>query len=356
MDCKRRKSMKVLLTGGLGYIGSHTAVELLCAGYDVVVVDNLSNSDLSVKDRIVQIVEQKFKINEGNFKVYVGDVRDEKLLNRVFKENKINSVIHFAGLKAVGESTQKPLEYYDNNLISTLKLLQAMRKFNVKNFVFSSSATVYGQAKSMPIYEDFEVGATNPYGRTKLFIEEILKDFYASDKTYNIAILRYFNPIGAHDSGLIGEDPNGIPNNLFPYISRVATGRLECLSVFGNDYNTPDGTGVRDYIHVVDLAKGHLSALKKLETNCGLKIYNLGTGKGYSVLEIVDAYNKICGGKVKYKIAPRRPGDIDICYASAEKAYRELGWRAERDLENMCKTGYNFECKKAEATTKDNKK
>ncbi len=338
--------MSILLTGGLGYIGSHTAVELLSAGYDVVVVDNLSNSDLSVKDRIAQIVSSTRKIGEDNFKVYVGDVRDENLLNKVFSQNKIDAVVHFAGLKAVGESTKKPIEYYDNNLISTLKLLEVMRKFNVKNFVFSSSATVYGQAKSMPIYEDFPVGATNPYGRTKLFIEEILKDLYAADNSFNIAILRYFNPIGAHDSGLIGEDPNGIPNNLFPYISRVATGKLDCLSIFGNDYNTPDGTGVRDYIHVVDLAKGHLCAIKKLEQNCGLQIYNLGTGKGYSVLDIVNAYNKVCGGKVKYKFAPRRPGDIDICYASPEKAEKELGWHAERDLENMCKTGYNFECKK----------
>lgn len=336
----------ILLTGGLGYIGSHTAVELLNAGEDVVCLDNLSNSDLSVKDKIIQIASQTRKISEQNFKVYIGDARDYKFVDKIFSENKISAVIHFAGLKAVGESVKLPLEYYDNNLISTLTLLEVMKKHKVKNFVFSSSATVYGRAKSMPIYEKFETGAvTNPYGRTKYFIEEILKDLYASDKSFNIIILRYFNPIGAHDSGLIGENPNGIPNNLMPYISRVATGKLECLSVFGNDYNTHDGTGVRDYIHVVDLAKGHVCAVKKFKTKCGLKIYNLGTGVGYSVLDIVNAYNKVCGGKVKYKIVARRPGDIDECYANADKAYKELGWKAERDLFDMCKTSYNFEKK-----------
>ncbi len=335
--------MSVLLTGGLGYIGSHTAVELLNANEDVVIIDNLSNSDLSVKEKIKKIVSATREINEINFKVYVGDVRDYKFLNQVFSENKIDSVIHFAGLKAVGESVAKPLAYYDNNLISTINLLEVMKAHGVKNFVFSSSATVYGAAKSMPIYEDFPTGATNPYGRTKLFIEEILKDVYASDNSFNFIILRYFNPIGAHDSGLIGENPNGIPNNLMPYISRVATGKLDCLSVFGNDYNTKDGTGVRDYIHVVDLALGHVCAIKKLKSKCGLKIYNLGTGVGYSVLDIVNAYNKVCGNKVKYKIVARRPGDVDVCYANADKAYKELHWKAERDLENMCKTSYNFE-------------
>ncbi len=334
--------MSVLLTGGLGYIGSHAAVELLEDGKQVVVIDNLSNSNIDVADKIKKIVGSRCA---ENLKVYIGDVRDKKILDKIFTEEHIDSVIHFAGLKAVGESVQKPIEYYDNNLTSTLVLLNTMKHFNVKNFVFSSSATVYGRAKSMPIYEDFEIGATNPYGQTKLFIEQILKDLYLSDNSYNIAILRYFNPIGAHDSGLIGEDPNGIPNNLMPYISKVATGKLECLSVFGNDYDTHDGTGVRDYIHVVDLAKGHLKALNKLKTNCGLKIYNLGTGVGYSVLDIVNAYNKVCGGKVKYKIAPRRPGDIDICYANADKAYKEMGWKAERDLEDMCKTSWNFENK-----------
>ena len=335
--------MSVLLTGGLGYIGSHTAVELLENGESVVVVDNLSNSQIGVVKKIQQIVEGKVDFKK-NFKLYVGDVRNAKLLNKIFEKNKIDSVVHFAGLKAVGESCAKPLEYYKNNIDSTLVLLDTMKKFGVRNFVFSSSATVYGAAKKMPIYEDFETGdTTNPYGRTKLFIEHILMDLYASDKTWNIALLRYFNPIGAHDSGLIGENPNGIPNNLMPYISRVASGKLDHLSIFGNDYNTKDGTGVRDYIHVVDLANGHLCALKKLRTNCGLQIYNLGTGIGYSVLDIVNAFNKVCGNKVKYEFAPRRPGDIDICYANADKAAKELGWKAKRDLENMCQTSYNFE-------------
>lgn len=336
--------MSVLLTGGLGYIGSHTAVELLEGGENIVVVDNLSNSDISVAEKIKEIVKGKVDFDK-NFKLYVGDVRDEALLEKIFQENKIESIIHFAGLKAVGESCQKPIEYYDNNIVSTLKLAKVMKKYGVKNFVFSSSATVYGRAKTMPIYEDFPIGATNPYGRTKLFIEQILTDLYESDKSFNIALLRYFNPIGAHDSGLIGENPNGIPNNLMPYISRVASGKLDHLNIFGNDYPTKDGTGVRDYLHIVDLAKGHLKALQKLRTNCGLKIYNLGTGVGYSVLEIVNAFNEVCGNKVKYEFAPRRPGDIDICYASAEKAFKELGWKAERDLKNMCLTSYNFEMK-----------
>jgi len=334
--------MSVLLTGGLGYIGSHTAVEMLEAGEEVVIIDNLSNSDKKVANAIKEITGK-------DFKTYIGDVRDEKLLRKIFKKEGIDSVVHFAGLKAVGESVQKPVEYYDNNIGSTTTLLKVMKEFNVKNFVFSSSATVYGKAKKMPIYEDFEIGGvTNPYGRTKYFIEEILKDLYVSDNSYNIALLRYFNPIGAHDSGLIGEDPNGIPNNLMPYITRVATGKLECLSIFGNDYKTKDGTGVRDYIHVVDLAKGHVKALKKLRENCGLKIYNLGTGIGYSVLDIVNAFNDVCGGKVKYKFAPRRAGDIDECYANADLALKELGWKAERDLKDMCRTSYNFEQKHSE--------
>lgn len=337
--------MSVLLTGGLGYIGSHTAVELLENGESVVVVDNLSNSQKEVGQKIEKIVEGKVDFKK-NFKLYIGDVRNAKLLCKIFAKNKIDSVVHFAGLKAVGESCQKPLEYYKNNIDSTLVLLDTMKKFGVKNFVFSSSATVYGAAKKMPIYEDFETGnVTNPYGRTKLFIEQILMDLYASDNSWNIALLRYFNPIGAHDSGLIGENPNGIPNNLMPYISRVASGKLDHLNIFGNDYKTKDGTGVRDYIHVVDLAQGHLCALKKLRTNCGLKIYNLGTGIGYSVLDVVNAYNKVCGNKVKYEFAPRRPGDIDVCYANADKAYTELGWKAKRDIENMCQTSYNFEMK-----------
>lgn len=336
--------MSVLLTGGLGYIGSHTAVQLLEAGESVVVIDNLSNSKIDVKDKIKKIVEKSVDFDK-NFKLYIGDVRNFDIMNKIFTENEIDSVIHFAGLKAVGESCQIPLEYYKNNIDSTLTLIEVMQKHNVKNFVFSSSATVYGRAKSMPIYEDFETGATNPYGRTKLYIEGILTDMYNSDNSWNIALLRYFNPIGAHESGLIGEDPNGIPNNLMPYISKVASGKLEVLNIFGKDYPTKDGTGVRDYIHVVDLADGHLAALKKLRTNCGLKIYNLGTGVGYSVLDIVNAFNKVCGNKVKYKFVDRRPGDIDVCYACPDKAFKELGWKAKRNLDDMCRTSYNFEMK-----------
>ncbi len=328
--------MNILLTGGLGYIGSHTAVELLDAGFDVVVVDNLSNSDIKVKDKIEKITNKKIKF-------YEYDLRDLEKLKLVFNENKIDAVIHFAGLKAVGESVEKPLEYYENNLFSTINLIKVMKEYGVKNLVFSSSATVYGRAKSMPIYEDFPTSATNPYGRTKLFIEEILKDFELANPEFNIALLRYFNPVGAHKSGLLGEDPKGIPNNLMPYIARVSVGKLKELSIFGNDYNTKDGTGVRDYIHVVDLAQGHLAALRKLEQNPGLVIYNLGTGVGYSVLDMVNAYNKCCGGKVKYKFAPRRPGDIDVCYASPEKAYKELGWKATHSLEDMCESTYNFQ-------------
>ena len=326
----------ILLTGGLGYIGSHTAVELLENGYDVVVIDNLSNSKPEIKNKIE-------KITGKNIIFYEGDVRDEQLLSSIFENHNIEAVVHFAGYKAVGESTKKPIEYYDNNINSTLVLLQVMRKFDVKNIVFSSSATVYGRAKSMPIYEDFELSASNPYGRTKLFIEEILRDYYSSDNSLNIALLRYFNPVGAHPSGLIGEDPNGIPNNLMPYITRVATGKLEKLNIFGNDYPTKDGTGVRDYIHVCDLANGHLKALQKLETNCGLVTYNLGTGVGYSVLDIVNSFISSCGVNVPYVIAPRRPGDIDTCYASPEKAERELGFKATRTLDDMCKSSYNFE-------------
>lgn len=330
--------MNVLLTGGLGYIGSHTAVQLLDAGYNVIVVDDLSNSEREVKQKIEQITGKEIKFYEYDLK----NIEDLRL---VFNENKIDSVIHFAGLKAVGESVEKPLEYYENNLLSTINLLKVMKEKNVVNLVFSSSATVYGRAEKMPIEEDFPTSATNPYGRTKLFIEEILKDFEIANPNFNIAILRYFNPVGAHSSGLIGEDPKGIPNNLMPYISRVSVGMLDELSIFGNDYNTKDGTGVRDYIHVVDLADGHLAALKKLETNSGLVVYNLGTGTGYSVLDMVNAYNKCCGGKVKYKFAPRRPGDIDMCYASPDKAYRELGWKATHTLEDMCESTHNFQTK-----------
>ncbi|MBO5884798.1 MAG: UDP-glucose 4-epimerase GalE [Clostridia bacterium] len=328
--------MMILLTGGLGYIGSHTAVELAEAGYDFVIIDNLSNSKIEVKDKLEQIIRKPVKFYKGN-------VQDEELLTKIFAENNINGVIHFAGYKAVGESVEKPLEYYDNNINTTISLLRVMKKYNVKNFVFSSSATVYGRAKSMPIYEDFEVSATNPYGRTKLFIEEILKDVYTADNTFNIAILRYFNPVGAHKSGLIGENPNGIPNNLMPYITKVATGKLDHLNIFGNDYQTKDGTGVRDYIHVCDLAFGHVKAIQKLQSNPGLVTYNLGTGTGYSVLEMVQAFNEICGGKVKYEFASRRPGDIDVCYACPDRAEKELGFKAVRNLKDMCESSYKFE-------------
>ena len=329
--------MNVLLTGGLGYIGSHTAVSLMSQGHDVVVVDNLSNSD----KRTLRAIK---KITGKDLKFYKKDVRDKKSLKKIFKQNEIDVVIHFAGFKAVGESVREPLMYYENNLSSTFVLLDVMREFGVKNLVFSSSATVYGRAEKLPITEDAVIGATNPYGRTKLFIEEILKDVYNADNSMNITILRYFNPVGAHDSGLIGENPKGIPNNLMPYIMRVASGKLEMLNVFGGDYNTIDGTGVRDYIHVMDLAEGHVSAIEHI-SNSGLKIYNLGTGKGCSVLQMVDAYNKVCGGKVKYKIVERRPGDVDECYASAEKAKNELGWIAKRTLVEMCESAYNFEQK-----------
>ena len=328
--------MNIMLTGGLGYIGSHTAVQLIENGYDVVVVDNLSNSEIIVKDKIEKITGKPIKF-------YEYDLKELPKLQQVFAENKIDAVIHFAGYKAVGESVQKPLDYYENNLISTFNLLRAMQSFGVNNLVFSSSATVYGAAEKMPIEEHFPTSATNPYGRTKLFIEEILKDFYVANPNFNIAILRYFNPVGAHESGLIGEDPKGIPNNLMPYISRVSVGKLKELSIFGNDYNTKDGTGVRDYIHVVDLADGHVAALDKLKTNCGIVVYNLGTGVGYSVLDMVNAYNKCCGNKVKYKFAERRPGDIDMCYACPDKAYRELGWKAKRSLEEMCESTYKFQ-------------
>lgn len=340
--------MRVLLTGGLGFIGSHTAVQLLEAGEEVVIVDNLSNSERSVLGKIKKITGKEVKF-------YKYDLRKEAGLKKIFSENKIDAVVHFAGLKAVGESVQKPIEYYENNLESTINLLKVMREFGVKNLVFSSSATVYGKAEKMPLEEDFPTSATNPYGRTKLFIEEILKDVAKSDPSWNIAILRYFNPVGAHSSGLIGENPRGIPNNLMPYISRVSVGVLDELSIFGNDYKTKDGTGVRDYIHVVDLADGHLAALKKLNTNCGLVIYNLGTGVGYSVLDMVNAYNKCCGGKVKYKFAPRRDGDVDECFASPDKAFNELGWKATRTLEEMCESTYKFQLKEMKKDKKRKK-
>ena len=328
--------MNILVTGGLGYIGSHTCVELLDAGYDIVVVDNLYNADISVKDRIE-------KITGKTFKFYENDVCDEAALEKIFSENKIDAVIHFAAYKAVGESVQLPLKYYENNLTSTIKLCKVMKRHNVKAFVFSSSATVYGSPKTLPIREDFPLSTTNPYGSTKLYNEGILKDVSISDKDFSVIILRYFNPIGAHSSGLIGEDPKGIPNNLMPYIVKVAAGELECLNVFGNDYNTHDGTGVRDYIHVVDLAKGHLKAIEKAMEEPGVKYYNLGTGTGYSVLDLVTTYEKVNNVKVPYKIVGRRAGDIDACYADPTKAYKELGWKAELGIEEMCRDSYLYQ-------------
>ena len=326
----------ILLTGGLGYIGSHTAVELLTQGQDIIIVDDLSNSKIETVDKIKKITGKDFKFIEA-------DLKDYALTEKIFQENQISAIIHFAGFKAVGESVTIPVAYYENNLMSTLNLLKCMEKFGVNNLVFSSSATVYGTNEVMPLREDFPTGATNPYGRTKLFIEEILKDCQVANPNFNIAILRYFNPIGAHDSGLIGEDPNGIPNNLMPYITKVATGKLEQLSIFGSDYPTKDGTGVRDYIHVCDLAIGHVLALEKLKENPGVFICNLGTGKGYSVLEIVTTFNNVNGDLVKFKYAPRRPGDIAVCYADTTKAKNELNFIATKTLEDMCKSSYEFE-------------
>ena len=328
--------MAVLVTGGAGYIGSHTVVQLLENGREVVIVDDLSNSSPKVIDRIEAITGKRPKFYEVN-------ILNEEKMDEIFKENKIDSVIHFAGFKAVGESVAKPLAYYTNNLTTTLIILNLMKKYGVRNFVFSSSATVYGDPHTCPILEDFPLSATNPYGRTKLMIEEMLVDICKADKELNVALLRYFNPVGAHESGTIGEEPNGIPNNLMPYITKVAVGKLKELSVFGNDYNTHDGTGVRDYIHVVDLANGHLKALDKLETNCGLVVYNLGTGKGYSVLDMVKAFSKACGKEIPYKIVERRPGDVAMCYADASKAKRELGWEAKYDLDRMCADSWRWQ-------------
>lgn len=325
----------ILVTGGCGYIGSHTVVELLDNNRDVVIVDNFSNSSPNVLDSIKEITDKDFKF-------YKIDITNENDLEVVFKENKIDSVIHFAALKAVGESVEKPLEYYYNNLNSTLVLLKLMKKYNVKNFVFSSSATVYGSPKTLPINEDFPLSTTNPYGASKLIIENILKDICKADSSFNVAILRYFNPVGAHKSGLIGENPNGIPNNLMPYIVKVANKELECLSVFGNDYDTVDGTGVRDYIHVVDLAKGHLKAVDKVLSENKCDCYNLGTGKGYSVLQIVETFKKENNVDVPYKIVERRPGDIAECYADPSYAYKELGFKCEKTLEDMVKDSYQY--------------
>ncbi len=329
--------MAILVTGGAGYIGSHTVVELLNSGKEVVILDNFSNSKQKVLDKIKEITNKDFKF-------YEIDYLDRKSLEKIFEENKIESVINFAGYKAVGESVKKPLEYYENNVSGAIILLETMKKYNVKKFIFSSSATVYGEPERIPITENCKTGGTtNPYGTTKLFIEQILQDLYKSDNSWDIAILRYFNPVGAHESGLIGEEPQGIPNNLMPYIVRVASGELEQLSVFGNDYETPDGTGVRDYIHVVDLAKGHIKALEKLEKEeSGIYTYNLGTGVGYSVLDMVKAFEEATGKKVKYKIVERRTGDIAICYSNPEKAKKELGWEATKTLQDMCKDSWRY--------------
>lgn len=327
--------MSILVTGGLGFIGSHTCVELLEAGYDVVIADDLSNSKVSVLDRIEEITGKKPKL-------YIIDLKDRSKIEEVFETNSINSVIHFAGFKAVGESVREPLMYYENNLISTINLLKVMKEHDVKKIVFSSSATVYGETGSVRLDEKAGRGkTTNPYGTTKAMIEKILEDLYASDNSWDVIILRYFNPVGAHESGLIGEEPNGIPNNLMPYVMKVASGKLECLSIFGDDYPTRDGTGVRDFIHVVDLAKGHLAALEKAPK--GLQIYNLGSGKGVSVMELVTTFQEVNNIKVNYKIAPRRAGDLPEFYADATKAYDELGWKTEKTIEDMCKDSWRFE-------------
>lgn len=328
--------MSVLVTGGAGYIGSHTCVEMLDAGYDVVVVDNLDNSSKESLNRVEKITGKKVKF-------YENDVRDKQALRKIFSENKIEAVIHFAGLKAVGESVKKPMMYYSNNIDSTLVLIDVMNEFGVKKIVFSSSATVYGVAKEMPLKEGMPTGAINPYGRTKLFIEEILRDLYVSDNEWSIALLRYFNPIGAHKSGIIGEDPKGIPNNLMPYIAQVAVGKLEKLHVFGNDYKTVDGTGVRDYIHVVDLAKGHVKAVGYVLENKGCEAINLGTGNGTSVLELRDAFVKASGVDIPYVIDPRRPGDPDEVYADANKAKELLGWTAELGVDEMCEDTWRWQ-------------
>ena len=328
--------MKILVTGGLGFIGSHTVVELLEEDYEVVVIDDLSNSSIEVVDSIKEITGKEIKF-------YEADVCDLDALEKIFSEQKIDAVMHFAGYKAVGESVREPIMYYENNLVSTLHLCKKMLEHDCNKFIFSSSATVYGDPEVLPITEDCKVGGTtNPYGTTKLMIERILADIHVAHPEFTAIILRYFNPIGAHKSGLIGERPNGIPNNLMPYIVRVASGELEILSVFGDDYDTPDGTGVRDYIHVVDLAKGHLSALKKAIKDEGLFYYNLGTGKGYSVLDLVKNFEKVNNVKVPYKIVARRPGDIAACYADPSKALKELGWKAELGLEDMMRDSYNF--------------
>ncbi len=329
--------MAILVTGGAGYIGSHTCIELLHAGYDVVVLDNLCNSSEKSLERVAQITGKQVPF-------YKVDLLDKEGMNEIFEKESIDCVIHFAGLKAVGESVAKPLEYYHNNITGTLLLCDVMRAHNVKNIIFSSSATVYGDPAFIPITEECPKGKiTNPYGQTKSMLEQILTDLNVADPEWNVVLLRYFNPIGAHESGLIGEDPKGIPNNLLPYIAQVAVGKLECLGVFGDDYDTVDGTGVRDYIHVVDLAKGHVKALKKIEDKSGVNVYNLGTGNGYSVLQVLHAFEKACGKTIPYAIKPRRPGDIATCYADAAKAKEELGWEAEFGIERMCADSWRWQ-------------
>lgn len=330
--------MSILVTGGAGYIGSHTCVCLLEAGYEVVCVDNLSNSSPVVLERVETITGKKIKF-------YECDIQDQPMLKKVLSENKIDAVIHFAGLKAVGESVALPLKYYRNNIVGTICLLEVMAEFGVKKIVFSSSATVYGKSEVVPLTEDMPTSACSPYGQTKLIIEQILKDLYVSDNEWAISLLRYFNPIGAHESGLIGEDPKDIPNNLMPYITQVAAGKLPQLNVYGGDYPTADGTCVRDYIHVVDLSEGHLKALAKITNETGVFIHNLGTGTGYSVLDVIHAFEQANDIKINYKITDRRPGDVTVCYADPSKAKRELGWEAKRDIVQMCRDSWNWQKK-----------
>jgi UDP-glucose 4-epimerase len=341
-------AMAILVTGGAGYIGSHTCVELLNQGYEVVVVDNLSNSSEEALERVK-------KITGKNITFYKADLLDREALEEIFDEEVIEGVIHFAGLKAVGESVQKPLEYYHNNITGTLILCEVMREHKVKNIVFSSSATVYGTPDSVPIKEDFPLSATNPYGYTKLMLERILSDLHTADSDWNVVLLRYFNPIGAHSSGSIGEDPKGIPNNLIPYITQVAVGKLDHLNVYGNDYDTLDGTGVRDYIHVVDLALGHIKALEKIKENKGVLTYNLGTGNGYSVLQMVESFERVSGTRINYVIQPRRAGDIGVCYADVTKAKEELHWEAVRGLNQMCEDSWRWQKNNPYGYKEDNK-
>lgn len=329
--------MRILVTGGAGYIGSHTCVELLNEGHEVVIVDNLYNSNRKAVDRIEQITSKKVTF-------YEKDILDAEAMDQIFSKETIDAVIHFAGLKAVGESVRKPIEYYTNNIAGTLVLCDVMKKHNVKNIIFSSSATVYGSPAMIPITEDCPKGVcTNPYGWSKWMLEQILTDLHTADPEWNVMLLRYFNPIGAHESGLIGEDPKGIPNNLLPYVAQVAIGKLACVGVFGNDYDTLDGTGVRDYIHVVDLARGHVKALEKIKEKAGVKVYNLGTGNGYSVLDVIHAFEKACGHEIPYEIKPRREGDIATCYSKCDRALEELGWKAEYNLEDMCASSWKWQ-------------